>query len=68
MAEETAIAAAVKMANVVGTAFSIRGFKALEVVVAANVLTSATPKVTTNAAALSALEAFWHQLSTHSAV
>ena len=69
-AEETAIAAAVKVAmagNVVGTAFKIPGFKAPEIVIAANVLTSATPKVTTKAAALSALETFWLQQTTYSA-
>ena len=70
LAEETAIAAAVKVAmagNVVGTAFKIPGFKAPEIVIAANVLTSATPKVTTKAAALSALETFWLHQTTYSA-
>ena len=64
MTEETAIAAAVKMAmtgNVVGTAFIIRGFKALEVVIAANVLTSATTKVTTKSVSLSVLEVLFLQ-------
>jgi hypothetical protein len=70
LAEETTIAAAVKVAmagNVVGTAFKIPGFKAPEIVIAANVLTSATPKVTTKAAALSALETFWLHQTTYSA-
>ncbi len=61
LVEETAIAAAVKVdmaGNVVGTAFKIPGFKAPEIVISANVLTSETPKVTTKAAALSVLETF----------
>ena len=71
MTEETAITAVVKMVmrgNVVGTTFIIRGFKTLEVVIDANVLTSVTPKVTTKADALSVLEAFWYQHITHSVV
>ena len=66
-AEDKGTAAAVKMAmegNVVGTVFCIPTFKAPEIIIAANILTNAMPKVTTKVAALAALEAFWHKQKT----
>ena len=66
-AEDKGTAAAVKMAmegNVVGTVFCIPTFKAPEIIIAANILTNAMPKVTTKVAALAALEAFWHKQNT----
>ena len=50
--------------NVVGTVFCIPTFKAPEIIIAANILTNAMPKVTTKVAALAALEAFWHKQKT----